>query len=147
MGKEEQELEQIWSYFKEQPDDIREKRQRITASLNENKLSAFPSTMLVTTAFDELFQCFSVGGQVKNYYRYGELLYCQKQREKLWFAIKHGSYFTEKPITETSSISEIENAEKIQEFYKKRHIEEKAKGSSEDVWDPREIPLNKPFKE
>ncbi|EGV65967.1 hypothetical protein PSN45_003227 [Yamadazyma tenuis] len=147
MSKEEQELEQLWSYFKDSPDDIKEKRQKLTASLSRTDLGAYPSTMSISTAFDELFQCFSIGGQIKNYYRYGELSYCGKQREKLWFALRHGSFVSETQVNEQSSMKDIETAQKIQQFHKQRLLNEKAHGSSEDVWDIRETPLVNPFKE
>lgn len=143
MGtKEDEELNQLWSLFKDEPQEIRGKRQEVTRNLNENDLSSFPNTMYVSTAFDELFQCFSIGGQVKNFYRYGELSYCEKQREKLWFALRYGQFFDVNRDQTNAA-----NGEKIQQFYKQRLLEDKARGSSEDIWEQRKKPLVNPFKE
>lgn len=147
MGKEEEELKQLWSVFEDLPKEVKERRQQLIQTVNENDLTSFPSTLLVSTAFDELFQCFSVGGQVKNYYRYGKLSYCEKQREKLWFAMRHGQFMEGKTITENSSLGELESAKKVQEFYKKQLMETKAHGSSEDIWNVRKEKLVQPFKE
>lgn len=141
-NQEEDEIQQLWKLFNDAPEDIREKRQEVTKSLNDNELSAFPNTMFVSTAFDELFQCFSVGGQVKNVYRYGKLSYCEKQREKLWFAVRYGKFFDM-----NKGQSDGKNATKIQEFYKKQLLQDKARGSSEDIWEARKKPLINPFKE
>ena len=145
-NSEQQELLNIWSLFKDSSEDIQKKRQTIINKINDDKLGEFPTTLALSTAFDELFQCFSLGGQVKNYYRYGSFSYCKQQREKLWFAVLNGT-FLQGDITKDSSINEIEKAKKIQNFYKKRLLEEKATGSSEDIWDTRETLLNNPFKE
>jgi len=40
----------------------------------------------------------------------------------------------------------LTNRIKVQEFYKKRFLEDKAKGSSEDIWNKREELLSNPFK-
>lgn len=147
MGKEEEELNHIWELFKDQPEEIRAKRQQVTSILNENPLSSFPKSISILTAFDELFECFSIGGQIRNYYRYGSLDSCIDQREKFWFAMKHGNLYGETKITEDSDVKQIDNANKVQEFFKTRLIKMKATGSSEDIWDARSKPLNNPFKE
>lgn len=143
--EEQEELNQIWSLFKDTDisEDVRNKRQQVTKNLNDNDLSSFPSTLHVSTAFDELFQCFSIGGQVKNLYRYGQLSYCERQREKLWFALWYGKFFDMSKQQEDNST----NGKKIQQFYKSRLLQDQAKGSSEDIWEARKKPLINPFKE
>lgn len=139
-SSESEDLKGLWALFQDDSKSI-ENTHKPKIKLDKE----FPSTMLVSTAFDELFQCFSIGGQVKNYYRYGELSYCKPQREKLWFAIKNGDFFVEKPITERSSPNDIEKAVKIQEFYRNRLMQQKSKQSSEDIWERREQQLVNPF--
>lgn len=99
------------------------------------------------TALDELIACFSLGGQFKNYYRYGSYDSCERQREKFWFAIKHGSLVEgkDKPAEELND-KELNSRVKIQQFFKKRLLEDKSKGSSEDIWDARKELQSYPFK-
>jgi hypothetical protein len=148
MSKEdgdETELKQIWSLFQDSPEDIKARRQQVTQALNERS-SEFPGTMSIVTSLDELLGCFAVGGQIKNYYRYGTYDLCKRQREKFWFAVKNGTmYDGEKPITELTT-KELTQRQVIQEFYKKRLLEDKAKGSSEDIWDVRLELAPNPFK-
>ena len=51
-----------------------------------------------------------------------------KTERKFWFAIKHGSFREqeERPLEELSE-RELTNRIKVQEFYKKRFLEDKAK--------------------
>lgn len=143
---EEEELKQLWNLFQDSPEDIQLRRQQITRAIQQDKVSEFPTSISIVTALDELFGCFAVGAQVKNFYRYGTYETCQRQRQKFWFAIKNGSmYENDKPLSEMTP-KQIIQAEKIQEFYKKRLLEDKAKGSSEDIWDVRKNKLANPFK-
>ncbi|CCK70698.1 Emi1p KNAG_0F00260 [Huiozyma naganishii CBS 8797] len=84
-------------------------------------MSKYPTVMSCMEAFDELTSCYSIGGQFRSYYRYGEFNPCQKQLEKLNFCMLHGR-----------------NPVKVQEWYRAR-IEEnnKLKGSSDAVWKER----------
>lgn len=146
--KEDQELQQLWKLFQDSPEEIKQRRQQITKIIHDDQKSEFPTLMSIVTAFDELLGCFSLGGQLKNYYRYGSMDTCLRQREKLWFAIGNGSFTEEKkpkPVEELSP-KELSSRTKIQEFYKKRLLEDKARGSSEDIWNQREEPLDNPFK-
>lgn len=140
--EEENELKDIWAMFKDSPDDIQSKRQQVTQIIHENNISSFPSGMSVMTSLDELLLCFALGGQLKNYYRYGSYSPCKREREKFWFAIKYGSFsdISNNEIIDESSLSEkdIEKRHKVQNFYKQRLLEDKARGSSEDIWDIRE---------
>lgn len=144
---ENDDLKEIWSLFQDSPEDIQQKRQHITKTINANSKS-FPNQISIITALDELLLCFALGGQVKHYYRYGSYSNCAQQREKLWFAMKNGTFSRdEEEIDIDTSPKELEKRAKVQAFFKKRLLEEKAKGSSEDIWDARDVPLDRPFKE
>ncbi|ODV78032.1 uncharacterized protein CANTADRAFT_26984 [Suhomyces tanzawaensis NRRL Y-17324] len=146
--KEEEELNQLMDLFKESPEEAKVRKEEFQkAVVQQADLLDFPANMSVVTALDDLFGCFALGGQVKHYYRYGTYASCQKQREKFWFAIKHGEMYEgkQKPLDELTA-REINKRVKIQDFYKQRWIEEKAKGLSEDVWSVRKEKLENPFK-
>ncbi|CUM52507.1 uncharacterized protein AC631_05513 [Debaryomyces fabryi] len=147
-NNENDDLKEIWSLFQDSPEEIQQKRQQITKAINSNNKS-FPSQISIVTAFDELLLCFALGGQVKNYYRYGSYSTCAEQREKVWFALKNGTFSSNltEEIDYDTSPKELEKRQNVQAFFKRRLLEEKAKGSSEDIWDAREKPLNQPFKE
>ncbi|EDK42792.1 EMI1 family protein [Acetobacter pasteurianus] len=144
------ELNEIWKSLQESDSSLDLKRKEVLTSIQQNtELNDFPHKLAIMTALDELIGCFALGGQFKNYYRYGSYDSCQRQREKFWFAMKHGSMFEsggqEKPIEELSE-KELNSRIKIQEFYKKRLLEDKAKGSSEDIWDARKELVDYPFR-
>lgn len=147
-NNENDDLKEIWSLFQDSPEEIQQKRQQITKAINSNSKS-FPSQISIITAFDELLLCFALGGQVKNYYRYGSYSTCREQREKVWFALKNGTFSSNltEEIDYDINPKELEKRQNVQAFFKRRLLEEKAKGSSEDIWDAREKPLNQPFKE
>jgi hypothetical protein len=73
--------------------------------------------MSCTEAFDQLAQCYSVGGQIKNYYRFGEINDCVREFDKFKFCI-----FNKDPV-------------KIQKYHQKILEEKKNMGSSEDIWE------------
>lgn len=81
--------------------------------------------MSCVTLMDELLQCFSLGGQLRHYYRYGEVSLCQKQHEKLMFCFK------------TKMYSDEERELAVARFFQKRYINDCKKGSSEDIWESR----------
>lgn len=146
MAKEDEELNEIWSLFKDSPEEYKERRRQITKTI-QNEATGFPTQMSIITAFDELLLCFAIGGQLKNYYRYGTYSNCQEQREKFWFSMRHGSFFeSDEPLDELIP-KQLEKRQKIADFYKKRLMATKARGSSEDVWDLRKKKLDKPFRE
>ncbi|VEU23587.1 DEKNAAE104573 [Brettanomyces naardenensis] len=91
-------------------------------SLNSKQ---FPKDMSCLTAMDELLECMSLGGQVRNYYRYGDFTMCTKQSEKLHFCMKNSA----KPQEQKEN--------NIREFYKSRVMESLKRGSSEDIWEAR----------
>lgn len=141
------ELKQIWDLFEDTPQEIQQRRQRITETLhNKHGLEEFPTQMSIVGALDDLLGCFALGGQIRNYYRYGTHDSCARQREKLWFAVKNGTLYEGKELP-LANMSDLDIAKRlrIQEFYKKRLLEDKAHGSSEDVWEERKELLEKPF--
>lgn len=72
-------------------------------------------------AFDQLTVCYSVGGQFRSYYRYGEFDACQKPLAKLKFCLTHGR----DPV-------------KVQEWYKDQiEFNKTHRGTSDDVWEER----------
>ena len=148
MSKEEPEIEELWHEFQNANSDIQQKRDNVIKEITKNTvLNEYPAKLSITTALDELIACFSLGGQFKNYYRYGSYDSCKRQREKFWFAIKHGSLMEgkDKPVEELND-KELNSRVKIQEFFKKRLLEDKARGSSEDIWDARKELQSYPFK-
>lgn len=65
--------------------------------------------------------CYSVGGQFRSYYRYGEFDACQKPLAKLKFCLMHGR----DPV-------------KVQEWHKQQIEYNKShRGTSDDVWKER----------
>ena len=147
MSKDDKELKQIWKLFQDSPQEIQERRQQITQAIHLDQTSEFPTLISIITALDELLGCFALGGQVKNYYRYGSYDSCARQREKFWFAVRNGELYEKEPRPlEEMSTKEISNKNTIHDFYKKRFLEDKARGSSEDIWDVRGKKLDNPFK-
>lgn len=67
--------------------------------------------------------CYGLGGQVRHYYRYGEVTLCQRQQEKFNFCLK------------TKLYSDEERELEVRKFFKKRFLEDSKKGSSEDIWE------------
>ena len=141
--KEEDELKEMWALLDEPATPAG------AASAAGAADAAFPSHMSITTAFDEILLCFLLGGQLKHYYRYGTYSLCQPQREKFWFALANGSFTEAPPATSTAAASprDHERQRNIQQFYKRRLLEHTRDGSSEDVWDARTEPLERPFNE
>ncbi|CAN6637128.1 hypothetical protein TRVA0_016S01046 [Trichomonascus vanleenenianus] len=99
-------------------------------------LTSFPTEMSCSQAFDELYQCYSVGGQFRNIYRNGEMNACKDKRAKMLFCLR-------------AKLDDVETQKvKIAQFYKEQLARKKAThGSSEDVWTRRTTPLSKPFLE
>lgn len=81
----------------------------------------YPTTMSCREAFDQLTTCLSIGGQFRNYYRYGEFSACEKQVNKFKFCILNAK----DPV-------------KVQEWYHNQVEENKLRrGSSDIVWKER----------
>lgn len=94
--------------------------------VSNRALPLLQKEMSCMTALDELMQCMSLGGQIRNYYRYGDLTLCDKQSEKLNFCFSNS--------LNTEDVKEIN----VQEFYKNRLVEQLKRGSSEDIWESRD---------
>lgn len=138
-------LEELQLLFHEPDAEIQARRNAALKTLRENNAASFPSDISLLSAFDEVLQCFALGGQVRHYYRYGSYTTCQDARDKFWFAMWNGT-LREREITENVDARELERRRKVQDFYKQRLLRTKAMGSSEDVWDERRIPA-RPFTE
>ena len=83
--------------------------------------------MSCLNAFDDLFQCYSVVGQFRHIYRYGEIDYCSNQSDKFKFCLKNRIN------------SEDTQKRNIQLYYKEKMMERQQEGSSEDIWKLRAI--------
>ncbi|AMD19505.1 HCL646Wp [Eremothecium sinecaudum] len=80
--------------------------------------SNFPTKMSCTEAFDRLTECYSIGGLVRHYYRFGEYNKCAKHMDKLMFCIWNST----DPV-------------KVQKWYRDEwEVNKLTRGSSEDVW-------------
>lgn len=98
--------------------------------------TAFPTEMRCSQVFDQLLKCYSIGGQIRHYYRHGELSYCMENRDKLLFCLK------------TKLNTEEVRKEKISKWYKEKLAEQMAqRQTSEQVWASRAEPLRRPFRE
>lgn len=143
------ELKEILELFEENDAQIAEKRREVLRTVRENDIASFPTDISVLSAFDDVLLCFALGGQVRNYYRYGTYTTCLEQREKFWFAMWNGSLSESEINVESVAQNprELERRKKVQQFYKEKLFAKKLGGSSEDVWDERSQLLNAPFKE
>lgn len=143
---EEQEISDLIDAFQE-PQGPSEERLAIEAQVARGvgRQDDVPAAITIISAFDDLLGCFAVGGQLKHYYRYGTYDRCDLQRKKFWFSIRNGA-FTEckKPVAEMSDRELAQHAH-VQAFYQAWATEKSTKGTSEDVWDVRDEPLQNPF--
>lgn len=146
---DEKELQQLLELFQSDDAQINERRKEVLKTVRENDVSSFPSDLSLMSAFDDVLMCFSLGGQIKNIYRYGSYTTCEAQRKKFWFAIWNGSFSEKEMDVEklAADSRELERRQKIQEFYKQTLLDKKAQGLSEDIWDERKEILTKPFME
>lgn len=146
---DDKELQQLLELFQSDDAQINERRKEVLKTVRENDVSSFPSDLSLMSAFDDVLMCFSLGGQIKNIYRYGSYTTCEAQRKKFWFAIWNGSFSEKEMDVEklAADSRELERRQKIQEFYKQTLLDKKAQGLSEDIWDERKELLTKPFME
>lgn len=144
-----EELLQLQELFSEKDSEISARRHEALETVKENAILSFPTDLSVLSAFDDLLLCFALGGQVRNFYRYGTYTTCSAQREKLWFAMWNGSVGESDIDVDNVAQNprELERRKKVQEFYKKRLFEKKLAGLSEDIWSERPRLLSHPFKE
>ncbi|KAI5853083.1 hypothetical protein DFP73DRAFT_535068 [Morchella snyderi] len=97
--------------------------------------SSFPGEMNCITAFDEMYYCYSVGGQFLNVYRYGELRDCSQKSQDWRFCMRAKMYG---PVTRKAMIM-ARNKERAAKY--------KTGASSEDVWKVRKTPLENAFQD
>ncbi|KAL0632351.1 hypothetical protein Q9L58_008789 [Maublancomyces gigas] len=99
--------------------------------------STFPGEMNCITAFDEMFYCYSIGGQFLNVmeavYRYGGLRDCSEKSQDWRFCMRAKMYG---PVTRKAMIM-ARNKEKAAKY--------KTGPSSEDIWKARKEPLESAF--
>ncbi|KAF3931786.1 hypothetical protein ABW19_dt0205557 [Dactylella cylindrospora] len=94
----------------------------------------YPTTMSCREAFDELYFCYSLGGQFKNLYRYGTYRDCSDKSADFWFCMRTKMYGPEA------------KKEMIVRYHKEKEAERYKRGpSSEDVWSVRTEPLGGQF--
>ncbi|PWW76653.1 hypothetical protein C7212DRAFT_279386 [Tuber magnatum] len=92
-------------------------------------VTAFPTEMSCITAFDEMYYCYSLGGQFLNVYRYGELRSCGEKAADWRFCMRTRSYG---PIARKAM---------IMARFKEKTGRYKVGRSSEDVWEVRRVPV------
>ena len=141
-------LEDVYSLVQDE-NPLAVPRKHADNALREHAVSSFPADMSIIVAFDEVLQCFGIGGQVRHYYRYGTYNPCEDARKKMWFALRYGS-FSEKPMDAENMATqpkEMERRVRVQQYYKDKLIRDKLNGSSEDVWEQRNTLLSRPFRE
>lgn len=81
----------------------------------------YPTSMSCTEAFDQLTACYSLGGQFRHYYRYGDFNPCATQLAKFKFCILNGS----DPV-------------QVQQWYRSQLENNRLRrGSSDEVWQER----------
>ncbi|KAI8976014.1 hypothetical protein BDB01DRAFT_805028 [Pilobolus umbonatus] len=83
-------------------------------------------TCSLSQAFDEVFQCYTLGSQAINYYRYGSKRDCSMKWEDFKFCMR-----TKPKSSETADAM-------IRERQKEKEAMRKKKRSSEEVWELRE---------
>lgn len=112
----------------------RHDRIREDGTLNISPEALLPRTMSCRQAFDAAFYCQSLGGKFNDIYRYGHLRSCSDHWSAFWFCMR------------TRTLAEKERERQISEHYSKV-LEKKRKefGSSEDVWQIRDKPVERAF--
>ncbi|KAF3918952.1 hypothetical protein ABW20_dc0107479 [Dactylellina cionopaga] len=94
----------------------------------------YPTSMSCREAFDELYYCYSLGGQFKNLYRYGTYRECSDKSSDFWFCMR------------TKMYGPNVKKEMIVKYHKEKDAVKYKKGpSSEDVWSVRTEPLTGQF--
>ncbi|KAJ6262227.1 hypothetical protein Dda_3032 [Drechslerella dactyloides] len=90
----------------------------------------YPTAMSCREAFDELYFCYSLGGQFKNLYRYGSYRECADKSADFWFCMR------------TKMYGPVAKKEMIVKYHKEKEAQKYKRGpSSEDVWNVRTEPL------
>ena len=103
-------------------------------TVNIHPTLLYPRTMSCRQAFDQAYYCQSLGGKFNDVYRFGTLRACSEQWGAFWFCMR----------TRTSPAREREA--QIAEYYRDREERKKKQmGSSEDVWQLREVAVTRAF--
>lgn len=133
---ESNDLDSIISEISKELDNSTERLESARESLDRLDHTQFPTEMKCSQAFDELIDCYSIGGQLRHVYRYGNMDMCQDKRAKLKFCLF------------TKLASKDEQRKRISEYYMQRIARQKLEnGSSEDIWIARSQLVDRPFRE
>ncbi|KAF3921426.1 hypothetical protein ABW21_db0203049 [Orbilia brochopaga] len=90
----------------------------------------YPTAMSCREAFDELYFCYSLGGQFKNLYRYGSYRECAEKSDDFWFCMR------------TKMYGPVAKKEMIMKYHQEKEAQKYKRGpSSEDIWRVRTQPL------
>ncbi|KAA8905969.1 hypothetical protein FN846DRAFT_949419 [Sphaerosporella brunnea] len=108
-----------------------ERNKRVPAA-NDDK-TGLPTEMNCLTAFDEMFYCYSFGGQFLNIYRYGSFRDCSEKSADWRFCMK------------TKVRGEVARRAMILARNKEKAAKYKVGKSSEDVWNVRKEPVKDAF--
>ncbi|KAF8426676.1 hypothetical protein EV426DRAFT_702277 [Tirmania nivea] len=95
--------------------------------------STFPTEMNCLHAFDQVWYCYSLGGQFLNVYRYGTLRDCSTQSADWRFCMR------------TKVYGETTRRAMILQHYKQKAAKYKQGLSSEDIWSIRTAPVEDAF--
>ncbi|KAL1925996.1 hypothetical protein VTP01DRAFT_7089 [Rhizomucor pusillus] len=85
----------------------------------------------VSQTFDAVFQCYTLGAQALNYYRYGEKKDCSEKWEDFKLCL----------WTKPKSNEEADRM--LRRRQREKEAKKKQKRSSEEVWEARDIPSEK----
>jgi len=109
-------------------------RIRPDGTLNIHPSAIYPRTMNCRQAFDQAFYCQSLGGKFNDIYRFGHLKDCNEQWGAFWFCMRH------------RTLSAKDREPQIRDYYEERDERRRREfGSSEDVWEIREKPVERAF--
>lgn len=136
MSNKKDDLDEIFGELKDVIGDIDKIPEKTVEKARQVAPGAFPTEMNCSQVFDQLLKCYSIGGQMRYYYRYGEMSYCQDKQKKLKFCLK------------TKMLSEEDKKQNISKWYMQQLAEQKLKKqTSEQIWNARTEPVRRPFRE
>ncbi|KAI5784523.1 hypothetical protein FPQ18DRAFT_353271 [Pyronema domesticum] len=101
--------------------------------ITEEDKTGLETDMNCLTAFDEMFYCYSFGGQFLNIYRYGEFRDCSEKSADWRFCLK------------AKVRGEVAKRAMILQRNKEKAAKYKTEKSSEDIWKVRKTPLTDAF--
>ncbi|RPB26271.1 hypothetical protein L211DRAFT_835634 [Terfezia boudieri ATCC MYA-4762] len=110
-------------------------RERIAAAKKAEEAyeSTFPTEMNCLHAFDQVWYCYSLGGQFSLVYRYGSLRDCSTQSADWRFCMR------------TKVYGDTTRRAMILQHYKQKAAKYKQGPSSEDIWSIRTVPVEDAF--